>query len=233
MIFAKHGPVRTLKRKIFLGLRHHGTLEDVFTRIYARNHWGGSESRSGPGSDLRSTEAIRAALPGLVKQHDVHRFLDVPCGDFNWMQHVVDDLGVAYIGGDIVVPLIEHNQRRWGGENVAFDQMDLTCDPLPPADLMLVRDCLFYLSYAEILKFLHNFCRADIRLLLTTSHWPPTGRNMDTVSGGWRFLYLCSPPFCFPEVPLCHIPDYSESALLLFDRAQVIAARDAMDSEIR
>jgi len=153
------------------------------------------------------------------------------------MQHVVDDLGVAYIGGDIVVPLIEHNQRRWGGENVAFDQMDLTCDPLPPADLMLVRDCLFHLSYAEILKFLQNFCRANIRLLLTTSNMPPTGKNQDMVSGGCRAIYLCAPPFGFPSDPLRCIPDVSDerqhnNALLLFDRTQVVVARDAM-SKIR
>ncbi len=237
MIFAKHGPLRILNRKLRHRLRHRGSLEEVFTRIYHRNRWSSSESRSGTGSELRSTEKMRSALPGLVKAYDVNRFLDVPCGDFNWMQHVVGDLDVEYVGGDIVRPLIERNQQYWGEGRIAFDRIDLTCDPLPDADLMLVRDCLFHFSYADILKFLQNFCRANIRLLLTTSHWPPTGENQDMVSGGARPIYLCAPPFCFPADPLCCVPDASDerpnnNALLLFDRTQVAVARDTMSKNL-
>ncbi len=238
MIFAKHGPVRTLNRKLRHRLRHRGSLEEVFTRIYHRNRWGSNESRSGTGSELRSTEGIRAALPGLVKAYDIQRLLDVPCGDFNWMKHVIGDLDVEYVGGDIVRPLIAHNQRQWGEDRITFVQMDLTCDPLPDADLMLVRDCLFHLSYADIRKFLQNFCRANIRLLLTTSNLPPTGKNEDMVSGGARPIYLCSQPFGFPSDPLCCILDIpdgkpGDNALLLFDRAQVAVARAVMGSDSR
>ncbi len=240
MILAKHGPLRTLNRKIRHHLRHlryRGNLEEVFTHIYSRNRWRSSESRSGKGSELRSTEMIRDALPRLLKEHDIRRFLDVPCGDFNWMKHLVDDLDVDYIGGDIVRPLIERNQRVWGRDRVAFKRIDLTCDPLPDADLMMVRDCLFHLSFADVLKFLQNFCRANIRLLLTTSHWPPTGKNQDIVSGGARLIYLCSPPFCFPPEPLGHVRDSCDerpdnNALLLFDRTQVAVARDAMSRRL-
>ncbi|MCY4208388.1 MAG: hypothetical protein OXD29_10625 [Roseovarius sp.] len=115
MIFAKHGFVRTYNRRRKNRWRYRGSAEEVFTRIYKRNLWNSKESRSGPGSELQATKNLRHALPGLIKQYSVDRFLDVPCGDFNWMQHVLPGLHVDYIGGDIVAPLIMNNQNKWGG----------------------------------------------------------------------------------------------------------------------
>jgi hypothetical protein len=40
--------------------------------------------------------------------------LDIPCGDFNWMKLL--NLGVDYIGADIVGELIAENRRRFGAK---------------------------------------------------------------------------------------------------------------------
>ncbi len=114
-MFTKHGLIRTFKRKMRDRIRYRGTTEEVFTRHYRRNFWGSNESRSGPGSELQSTENIRRSLPDLIQNFGVRRLLDVPCGDFNWMQHVISTTNVEYIGGDIVKELVETNQRMWGG----------------------------------------------------------------------------------------------------------------------
>ena len=76
-------------------------IDGVFQQIYERNHWRGSESASGTGSDLRQTAVITAALPVLLRRHGVRSMLDIPCGDFHWMSRV-DLAGVDYIGADIV-----------------------------------------------------------------------------------------------------------------------------------
>lgn len=232
MIFSKNGPIRSFVRKIKNRLRFRGSPEEVFTRIYNQNMWGSKESFSGLGSEFQSTKSLRRALPGLVKDYKVKRLLDVPCGDFNWMKHILPELDVEYIGGDIVKSLVEQNQKNWGGLGVSFSQIDLTCDPLPDADMMLVRDCLFHLSYGAIYSFLQNFCRSDIRLLLTTTHINPAGRNAESIIGSYRNIYLFSPPFNFPNDPLEYLVednhDSTNRSLLLFDSDQVVLARDNM-----
>lgn len=82
-----------------------------FEEYYASNYWRDQESRSGRGSNLAETHAVRAALPPLCRELGAHSLLDVPCGDFHWMR-LVEFEGVSYTGADIVAPLIEAN-RPW------------------------------------------------------------------------------------------------------------------------
>ena len=61
---------------------------DVFPRIYESNHWSGSASKSGQGSDGGQTVAVAAALKRIAAAYGVRVLLDLPCGDFNWMKSV-------------------------------------------------------------------------------------------------------------------------------------------------
>ena len=101
---------------------------------------------------------------------------------------------------------------------------------------MLVRDCLFHLSFEAIYHFLNNFCRSDIRFLLTTQHIPPSEANTDILNGDYRDIDLFAPPFHFPADPLFDIIDDNINVpnkhLLLFDHMQVNAARDAMKANL-
>ncbi|MCY4101455.1 MAG: hypothetical protein OXF46_11145 [Rhodobacteraceae bacterium] len=115
MILSKNGPIRSFNRRIRERWRWRGNPEEVFTRIYNRNIWGSKESPSGTSSELEATTNIRKQIPALVKEYEVKRILDIPCGDYNWMRYVVPKLDVEYIGGDIVKPLIEKNRRKYGG----------------------------------------------------------------------------------------------------------------------
>ena len=60
----------------------------VFTDIYKKNAWSGQESVSGRGSDPAHTRSVTQQLPQVLRQLGVKSILDVPCGDFAWMQHV-------------------------------------------------------------------------------------------------------------------------------------------------
>jgi hypothetical protein len=62
--------------------------EHVFLKIYEDNYWEGDISVSGPGSSLKSTQALRKALPNLlatlgarsISGHPVRRFsMDEGC----------------------------------------------------------------------------------------------------------------------------------------------------------
>ncbi|HVS61137.1 MAG TPA: hypothetical protein VHE82_10645 [Gemmatimonadaceae bacterium] len=114
-------------------------LQERFERSYSTNLWSDPESRSGVGSGLDSTRVLRAELPMALRQLEARVLLDVPCGDFAWMEHV-DLSGIEYIGGDIVPSIIEENQRLHAGESRRFARLDLTRDILPDADVLLCRD---------------------------------------------------------------------------------------------
>ena len=87
-------------------------LKKIFTEIYESNSWTSSESRSGLGSELISTETIRKELPEVFKKFNIKSVLDIPCGDFNWMSNV-DLKEVHYIGADIVENMIEDNKNNF------------------------------------------------------------------------------------------------------------------------
>jgi hypothetical protein len=183
-------------------------LKERFERIYATNLWSDPESRSGVGSALDSTRVLRAELPKALRELDARVLLDVPCGDFTWMEHV-DLSGIRYIGGDIVPSIVEENKRLHESASRRFALVDLTRDELPDADVLLCRDCLVHLSYANIRAVLANVARSNIRYVLMTS-FPGRGGNRDVQDGDWRTLDFQAPPFSFPEPRLTIVEECEE-----------------------
>ena len=193
------GPVyRMLQRRSGQRLaKRFGTAEDRFRHIYETNHWNDTESVSGPGSTLEETEPIRRALPAMLAELGAASLLDLPCGDFHWMQHT-DLSGIDYIGGDLVGELIERNRAQHARDGVAFRKLDLVHDTLPAVDAVLCRDCLVHLSFADAQAALANIARSGAKWLLTTS-FPGVTRNDDIVTGQWRPINLMLSPFNLPE----------------------------------
>lgn len=167
----------------------------AFRHAYRSNLWGDPESVSGPGSGREQTARLRAELPALLQSLGVTRLLDLPCGDGAWMA-AVDLAGATYIGGDLLPELVEENRRRQPGRGREFRVLDLTASELPAADLLLCRDCLVHLSFADAARAVANIRRARITYLLTTT-FPDEATNLDIVSGDWRPLNLERPPFGF------------------------------------
>ena len=174
-----------------------------FARMYETNLWDGTESRSGDGSSLAATAGVRAGLPALLRQLDVRRLVDVPCGDFHWMAHV--DLAAAgvigYVGGDVVEAIVAANLARYETVSRTFVQVDLTTGPLPlvsgaPADAVLCRDCLVHLSFANIARALDVVRAYGARYLITTTFLEHTV-NRNVADGDWRMLNLEREPFNF------------------------------------
>jgi len=169
--------------------------KQVFTAIYAANSWGNSESVSGSGSTVSATQFLVPELNQLLRSFQIRSMVDIPCGDFNWMQHVDLD-GIQYIGADIVDDLISANREQFPGVN--FEVMNLISDPLPRVDLVLCRDCLFHLPDALIMQALQNIRRSGSRFLLTTTFAWKSLPNKEGRLGDWRRLNLELPPFNLP-----------------------------------
>jgi SAM-dependent methyltransferase len=175
-------------------------LRSRFEYILRHNLWGNPESVSGNGSTIEETAILRDAIPKLLREVQATSVLDIPCGDFGWLNLV--ELGVPYTGADIVPELVEANQRRYCRPDRRFVQVDLTEGPLPTADLVLCRDCLVHLSFANIHRALDNIRASGARWLLATN-FSKQGSNSDIEDGDWRCVNFELPPFDFPP------PDFS------------------------
>lgn len=188
--------VRRTYRAIYNLLLRMRSTEDVFTDIYKKNRWYGTESVSGLGSESSQTQIISRAIPELIVEYGIRTVHDIPCGDFFWMSRI--DLGeVDYLGSDIVGELIEANQARHANPRIRFAKADLLRDSLARVDLMLVRDCLVHLSNQDILQALGNICASESTYLLSTT-FPTRNRNRDIPTGRWRAINLQAPPFDLP-----------------------------------
>ena len=169
----------------------------AFRYAYEHNLWRGPDTPSGPGSSSDQTSAIARVIPGLCRRYGITSLLDAPCGTGDWMARL-ELPGVTYTGGDIVPEIVADTARRHGTGDRRFVVLDLTRSPLPPADLLLCRDCLVHLSFADIARAIANIRRSEIGYLLTTT-FTEEPESRDIVTGDWRPINLEIPPFSFPR----------------------------------
>ncbi len=238
--FRKHGFVAMVRHALSLllkrdeyqrqvALHSKSGNEAIFSKIYEGNLWIDGESRSGPGSTLDYTKALRETLPQIMSSLNVKTLVDAPCGDFNWMRQVEFPHEIAYIGVDVVPELISLNQRMYGTENRRFVKLDITRDPLPTGDMVFCRDCLLHLSFADIFRFLENFVRSRSEFLMTTTHRNEDGfKNRDIMSGHVRLIDLFAEPFCLPTEVVARVDDYIKPhpprEMVVWRRAAIIDA---------
>jgi 2-polyprenyl-3-methyl-5-hydroxy-6-metoxy-1,4-benzoquinol methylase len=177
-------------RQSFSGL----SLQQRFQRIHDTNLWGAAESVSGLGSEIDATAALGTGLPLLLKRLGATSLLDAPCGDAGWIASV--DLGARVVGIDIVPDLIEALRARAAGGEIKgeYHLADITADVLPCCDVVLCRDCLVHLSFANIARAVENFRRSGASWLITTT-FPELQQNRDCEDGDWRALNFERVPF--------------------------------------
>jgi hypothetical protein len=228
-------PLSALKRRRFakavLALESN---EARFTWIYKNNYWQSDESVSGTGSSLKNTENLREELPALISKFSVKKIFDAPCGDFNWMSHLLPLINVEYIGGDIVRPLIKSHNHKFKSSKISFITIDLIKDNFPESDLMICRDCLFHLSFADARSLLQKFVASGILYFLTTTHKQIGDfENYDIRTGDFRLIDLFAAPYHFPSKPLAVIDDWAfpdpERQMCLWTREQVMDALARFD----
>jgi len=210
------------------------TAKERFNRIYADNLWGGDESLSGPGSTAEMTAHLRARLPELVRDYQIRSMVDAPCGDFAWMKLVLGEINIRYTGCDIVESVIDRNISLFAAPEVFFSVKDICSDPLPEADLMFVRDCLFHLSEADIGRFLETLAGIDYKYLMTTTHDVAAiegFRNTDIKTGDFRRIDLFSAPYGFDrDSVLEEVNDYIDGHL---PRSMVLLAKKDVPTSLR
>jgi glycosyltransferase involved in cell wall biosynthesis len=178
-------------------------LEKHFTTIYEKNVWNGKESRSGTGSDLVNTAFLRPLLVEVINSLNIESVLDLPCGDFNWMRRVIEQLQIKeYLGGDIIPAMIKDNEIKYSGTPILaapkFTYINMLKEVPPKADLILCRDGLVHFSFDSVKKILNNFIMSGSTYLLTTTFVDNKRAVTDIKDGEWRPINFYLPPFNFP-----------------------------------
>ncbi len=205
------------------------TAKERFAKIYKENLWRNRESVSGSGSTLKFTRNIRQAIPKVVSELKLTSILDAPCGDLNWMRHVLPELTIQYLGADIVDELVHDNARKYGAANVRFIQLDLVNDDMPRTSMLFCRDCLFHLSFDDTRKLLENFVRSGTDYLFTTTYdkgddW----KNEEIVTGYFREIDLARTPYLLPGDVVFSVldgkPDNTDRFMRVWTREQIAQA---------
>ena len=155
--------------------------EEIFTNIFRNNMWGSSESVSGTGSTLNATKFLIPKLSKFIREHNINRMVDAPCGDFNWMQCLISEHpDLTYLGCDIVPEIIINNSIKYRNY---FQILDIVDEPLPSCDLMLCRDCLGHFQKQDTLRVVENVKKHDIKYFAATHFEDST--NIEITTGNW------------------------------------------------
>lgn len=168
--------------------------EKVFTDIYDGDKWGGGQCKSGGGSMLASTVALRQELPSVFKELGIHSLIDAPCGVGTWAQELAPHLD-SYLGVDVVAAAIQEQKKSSHPANMHFEHGDIVTFNFPFADAILCRDCLVHLENDLALRAIDNFIRSGAKYLLVT-HFD-LAENRNVLTGNWRAVDMMKPPFPF------------------------------------
>jgi hypothetical protein len=164
-------------RKVFARLKfpkfNSKSNQEIFSRIYKNKIWGTSEKddlpfNSGGGSVeaevvdpyIMAVQKFVAGIPSRITA------VELGCGDFRVSSRIVN-LFDKFIACDVVKDLIEFNREHYRNLPVEFQLLDMTNGPIPPGDMLIVRQVLQHLSNEDISRFLKLIPKQFGRLLIT------------------------------------------------------------------
>ena len=165
---------------------------------------------------------IETLIP-LLTNNGIRNIVDLGCGDFWIMRHVLEALSKAgynffYTGIDVVADLISYNAEHFRHPNIRFICRDVTIDnePLPDGELLIIRQVLQHLSNADIKTILGKALK--FKYLFITEHIydaPDAVHNVDKQTdesirlNHKSGIYLERAPFSYNNiVHLLKIPEY-------------------------
>lgn len=128
--------------------------EKIFGDIYKKKAWGKKgDFFSGTGSLPENTLEYRKFIEKFIKEKKIKSVVDLGCGDFRIGKGINWD-NAAYIGIDVVSPLIERNNKLYSNEKIKFIKRDIIKDKLPNAELCIIKEVFQHLPNKAILKIL-------------------------------------------------------------------------------
>jgi len=125
-------------------------------------------------------QSVREFLASLGRPLTV---VDLGCGDFN-IGNRLTDLAATYIACDVVEALIERNRRLFVRNNLQFLRLDAIADPLPPGDVVIVKQVFQHLRNNQIAAILGKMQAFNVWIIC--EHLPSLQDftpNIDKIAG--------------------------------------------------
>tara|TARA_Y100000590_G_scaffold251042_1_gene281941 strand:- start:1262 stop:1969 length:708 start_codon:yes stop_codon:yes gene_type:complete len=194
---------KTTKRKI------------IFYLIYKSNHWRSykkpikDESVSGLGSDLKITKKLIVDLNNFIISNNIASILDIGCGDFNWMKHIVkNNSNIKYLGIDIVKDIINKNNKLYSNLNVNFKCDDVLNYKFSfNYDLVLFRDFFIHIKNEDIVNMIDKIKLNNCKYF-AINNFPKIKKNTNVKGyGHHRLINIEINPFNLNQV-FYKIEDY-------------------------
>jgi SAM-dependent methyltransferase len=193
--------------------------EKIFSEIYRCGTWGKDQlgrGTSGPGSTLPQGLPFVHYIQQFLDSHEIHSVVDIGCGDWELAKEI--DWGNRnYVGIDVVESVVKQNQVVYETDQIRFLHLNAVVDPLPKADLLICKDVLAHLSFAEISSILSK--AKQFKYCIFVNHVDPSGKtkNYDIQTGEFYYLDLTKPPFnLVPAESFNYSSDIATNQILLF-----------------
>ena len=217
-------------RKIFVTKTFQKLIKDksslrktVFTSIFKSKHWAHGDlpdeyiSVSGHGSNINSEQSnnLIYSLVEFIKKNNINSILDMPCGDFLWMNKLLKQIEIRnYLGLDIVEEIIDQNIKLYENEHIKFKSCDIVdFETSEDFDLVLMRDFFIHTNNEDIKRILMNIKKMNIKYFAFENY--SVSKNVDVVPGKHRKINLKLDPFNLME-PFYSFKDYEIDKFIYF-----------------
>ncbi len=150
-------------------------LKGKFDHIYAAGLWGrASDGTMSSGEGSRDAQVVGPyveAMHALIRRFPQPvRLVEIGAGDFSVGAQLRLEVA-GYVACDISSVIVEQNRRRFAASpKVAFHVLDAVEDPLPPGDVVTIRQVLQHLSNAQIARIVPKL--ADYAAVVVTEAVP-------------------------------------------------------------
>ena len=196
----------------------------VFTSIFKSKHWVQKDknlskddiSISGHGSNINTKQFknLSSNLRKFLNIYSVNSILDMSCGDFLWMNQILKNKKLKYLGVDIVEDLITKNKQNYLDKNINFHVSDVTNFLTEENyDLVFMRDFFIHITNEDIFKILNNISKMNIKYFAFENY--EINKNVNTEVGKHRKVNLQIEPFNL-EKPIYSFKDYEEDKYIFF-----------------
>ena len=180
----------------------------IFNLIFKSYHWRDyhkttiNESDSGLGSDLIVTKQLIKDLDIFFKNNQITSILDIACGDFFWMNKLINNnKHLNYLGLEIVESIVKNNNKIFSNQKVKFKCADVINEELPQnLDFILVRDFLIHIKNNDIINLVHKIKKSNCKYF-AINNFPNIKKNDEIKGyGHHRYVNIEIPPFNLTNV---------------------------------
>jgi SAM-dependent methyltransferase len=200
--------ITNIKRIVSDFINRQKSNQEIFSKIYSKNYWGGENDQSfysGEGTYVEDLSVYTDSLVKFIQENNIQSVCEIGCGDFHVSKNLVEKVSIDYIGIDVVPALVEHLNGQFSSEKIHFTCLDAAeiNTTIPKVDLCIIRQVLQHLSNEQIQRILIN--TSHIPNLIITEHVPKKTLvyNADKVTNGYIRLqnkvpsgiFLDKPPF--------------------------------------